>query len=70
MLEKEFMQYLQWRQGSQNMAYVMDLPPGVPPHAGQGLWQAARDEHECTTAGPPPEWDGTTVEFKDYKIKA
>ena len=31
---------------------------------------AAREEAERTTAGPPPEWDGAKMEFRDYKIKA
>ena len=34
------------------------------------LLQAARDEQERRTAGPPPEWDGVPTEFKAYKLKA
>eukprot|EP00435_Cladocopium_sp_Y103_P042258 s916_g11.t1 len=69
-MEEEFMQYLQWRQATQNQTYGFGLHPGLQGGSGQGLWQVARDEHERTTAGPPPEWDGTSIEFKDYKLKA
>ena len=69
-LEEEFMQFLQWRQGNQSAAQGIGLHPGLPASVGHGLWQAARDEQERTTAGPPPEWDGTSVEFRDYKLKA
>ena len=54
----------------QPATYGMGPHPGNPGHAGQGLWQFARDEQERTTAGPPPEWDGVSTEFKDYKLKA
>lgn len=67
-LEQEFAQFLQWRQA--NQPYGMGLQPGHYGDAGQGLWQAARDEQERTTPAPPPEWDGVSTEFKDYKIKA
>ena len=69
-LEEEFMQFLQWRQGNQPAAHGIGLHPGLSANVGHGLWQAARDEQERTTAGPPPEWDGTSVEFRDYKLKA
>ena len=67
-LEQEFLQFLQWRQT--NQTYGMGPAHGQYGGANQGLWQAARDEQERTTAGPPPEWDGLSTEFKDYKIKA
>ena len=69
-LEEEFLQFLQWRQAQPNQAYGMGHQHGGAGAAGQGLWHFARDEHERTTAGPPPEWDGVSTEFKDYKIKA
>ena len=68
-LEEEFMQFLQWRNRPNDETYGAGLQRGHRGGFGQGLW-AARDERERTTAGPPPEWDGTTMEFKDYKIKA
>ena len=69
-LEEEFLQFLQWRQAQPNQTYGMGHQHGGAGAAGQGLWHFARDEHERTTAGPPPEWDGVSTEFKDYKIKA
>ena len=67
-MEAEFLQFLQWR-AQANAAYSR-LPPDVPGGSGRALWQAARDEQERITAGPPPDWDGITTEFKDYKLKA
>eukprot|EP00435_Cladocopium_sp_Y103_P056623 s299_g19.t1 len=69
-LEEEFAHFLQWRQATAQGNGNMGLQPGLYGGANQGLWQAARDEQERTTAGPPPEWDGSSIEFKDYKIKA
>ena len=67
-LESEFMQFLQWR--SRPGAGLPGLFAGHQGGSDGALLQAARDEHERTTAGPPPEWDGITTEFKDYKLKA
>ena len=70
-MEEEFIQFVQWR-NMQNEA----TDGGLRGHlyggvAGGGAgWYAARDEHERTTAGPPPEWDGSSIEFRDYKLKA
>ena len=68
-MEDEFIQFVQWRNMQNDAAdggLRGALPGGV---AGGGLWQTYRDEHERTTAGPPPEWDGQSVEFRDYKLK-
>ena len=80
----DYLQFLQWRQGLE--AGPATPPTGAqmtPPvrndfvrlGAQQELhplhWgHAAREEAERTTAGPPPEWDGAKMEFRDYKIKA
>eukprot|EP00435_Cladocopium_sp_Y103_P034899 s429_g9.t1 len=57
--DPDYVQFLQWREGQQNRNPWSTNP-----------WNFARDEHERTTAGPPPEWDGENLEFKDYKLKA
>lgn len=70
-MEEEFIQFVQWR-NMQNEATEGglrgNLYGGVA--GGGAAWYAARDEHERTTAGPPPEWDGSSIEFRDYKLKA
>lgn len=67
-LESEFLQFLQWR--AQASAVDQGLYQGHQEGSNRALWQAAREEHERTTAGPPPEWDGISTEFRDYKLKA
>ncbi|CAL1150509.1 unnamed protein product, partial [Cladocopium goreaui] len=67
-LESEFLQFLQWR--AQASAVDQGLYQGHQEGSNRALWQAAREEHERTTAGPPPEWDGVSTEFRDYKLKA
>ena len=69
-MEEEFIQFVQWR-SMQNDAVEGGLRGGLHGGvAGGGVWNAVRDEHERTTAGPPPEWDGLSIEFRDYKLKA
>ena len=58
--DPEYIQFLQWRQGQEGRGMWGSHSP----------WHFARDEHERTTAGPPPEWDGDNLDFKDYKLKA
>ena len=82
----DYIQLLQWRQANapprpptpganrpelvhlHSMGGTHQIDPLATPMAQWGY--AARDEAERTTAGPPPEWDGVEMEFKDYKIKA
>ena len=54
----EYAQFLRWRQAQQGG------------HQYPGFWNLAREDHERTTAGPPPDWDGENIDFKDYKLKA
>ena len=66
--EDEFLQFVEWRAARDRGATWTNWNGGWQ---GNGnVWQAARDEQERTTAGPPPEWDGVEVDFKDYKLKA
>ena len=66
--EEEFLQFVEWRAARERgNTWAANTGHGQ----GHGnFWYAARDEQERTTAGPPPEWDGVDVEFKDYKLKA
>ena len=80
----DYLQFLQWRQGLEAgpatpPTGAQVTPPvrhdfvrlGAQPELHPLHWgQAAREEAERTTAGPPPEWDGAKMEFRDYKIKA
>ena len=70
-MEEEFIQFVQWR-NMQNEATDGGLRGAL--HGGVagggGIWHTVRDEHERTTAGPPPDWDGQSIEFRDYKLKA
>lgn len=70
--EDEFLQFVEWRAARDRGApWTTNHGGWNGPWYGNGqMWHAARDEQERTTAGPPPEWDGVDVEFKDYKLKA
>ena len=62
----EYEQFLQWRAqfgGGTFGGYDGGF------HSQGPLGEALREQHERTTAGPPPEWDGVKCEFKDYKIR-
>ena len=58
--DPDYDQFLQWKYGRR----------GGHQMGPMGVWQMDRDEHERTTAGPPPEWDGENLDFKEYKLKA
>ena len=70
----EFARFLAWKRSQDSGGYG-----GRPPwhtHWTQnaagwgGAWGGGNEDYERTTAGPPPEWDGTSMEFKDWKLKA
>ena len=70
-LEAEFAQFMDWRKRQMGNYEAMwnSSWSRAPWGWSESRWHG-QDEHERTTAGPPPEWDGTNIEFKDWKLKA
>ena len=70
----EYARFLAWKRSQGSDGYG-----GRPPWnahwtqstGGWGApWSGGGEDYERTTAGPPPEWDGVSIEFKDWKLKA